>query len=252
MISPKAEAFLDNLHAYLVSYGKKEEEIKSVVAELRDHFVEAEKRGKSFEDITGPSTKVYMDQIRKEMKTDKSESLSILLLFFPLAISFIILPEAIRGEVSYSLLQMTGYLITSVLVLAMFIFFLRFDASRKLSAKMRLLMFWLIGVVPMAMFLIILVLNQYLKLEPYFIATPTQNIIIAIICTLFLIGYSLFCKTWITIIVPLLFIAPDWIAKQLASTPENQAIINISLTFAGIALFLLVVFLHSKRQSSAR
>ncbi|MGN7383409.1 DUF1129 family protein [Paenibacillus sp. SAFN-117] len=249
MLSKKAERFLSDLRIYLTTYGKNEQEIEDIVSELEDHFVQAEKHGKNIEEITGGSPKAYMDQLRVEMKTDQKEILSALLLFFPLALAFVILPDALQGNAAYTLLDIIGNLTAFVIGLGMFILFLRLESSRSLSKAARIAMYWVIGFVPMGIFLGIKLLNRFMDLSPVFIATPSQNYMIAVACGLFLIGYSIFAKTWVTIIVPCIIIVPDFIADLLTASPQDRAIVSLGIMIGLIVLYLVYLVIQNRRKA---
>ncbi|WP_159886712.1 HAAS domain-containing protein [Paenibacillus puerhi] len=251
MLSQKATDFLTDLKVYLRTYGKDEKEIQEIVDELEDHILQAEKDGKRIEEITGDSPKAYMDQLRAEMKTDRKEIQSVLLLFFPLALAFVVLPDALRGKAAYTLLDIVGNLAAFSIGLGMFILFLRMESSRTLSAFTRILMYGLIGAVPLGMFLGIKLANDYMEISPVFVATPLQNVLIAAACAIFLIGYAIFARTWVVIVVPCLSIAPNFIADIFTSTPQNHAMVSLGIMFAGIALFLWYLSAQNKRKSKA-
>ncbi|GIP34812.1 HAAS domain-containing protein [Paenibacillus sp. J2TS4] len=252
MLSKEAEDFLTNLKVYLTSYGKNEKEIQEIVTELEDHLVQAENSGKSIEAITGGSPKAYMDQLKNEMKTDRKEVISLLLLFFPLALSFVILPDALRGEAAYSLLEIIGNLSAFVISLGVFILFMRMESSGSMSKGVRILMYWIVGAGPLAMFLGIKLIDKSLGLSPVFIATPSQSMVIAGVCALFLIGYSILSKTWVTIIAPCIIIAPDFIAGLFTSNPQNQAMISLGIMYAAILLIVLYLVIQNKRKKRSR
>ncbi|CAH0121063.1 hypothetical protein PAE9249_03589 [Paenibacillus sp. CECT 9249] len=249
MLSKKAERFLSDLKIYLTTYGKNEQEIEDIVSELEDHLIQAEKDGKSIEEITGGSPKAYMEQLRDEMKTDQKEVLSALLLFFPLALAFVILPDALQGNAAYTLLDVIGNLTALIIGLGMFILFLRLESSRSLAKATRIAMYWIIGFVPMGIFLGIKLLNRFMELSPVFIATPSQNYMIAAACGVFLIGYSIFAKTWITIIFPCIVIVPDFIANVLTTSPQNRAIANLGIEFGLIVVYLVYLVIQNRRKA---
>ena len=69
-LSKESEQFLSNLRVYLMTSGKKEEEILRVIEKVEHQLLEAEQEGKSIQSIIGNSPEVYMKAIGKEMKTD--------------------------------------------------------------------------------------------------------------------------------------------------------------------------------------
>jgi len=249
MLSKKSEEFLIDLKIYLSTYGKKEKEIQDIIIELEDHLVEAEKHGKNIDDITGGSPKAYMDQFRDEMVTDKKEVLSLLLLVFPLALSYIILPDAIRGIAAYTIGDIIGYISAFVIGLCSLVWILRFESSRSLSKFKKITLYWIIGTVPVTIFIGTDFINKMMNLSPIFKATPFENVLIIGICTVFLISCAIFIKTWSTIVVPIIIIAPTFIAERIAHTTETQLWISSGLLLIGITLLLCYLSFQNKREN---
>ncbi|KOO44244.1 HAAS domain-containing protein [Priestia koreensis] len=247
MLSKKAEQFLTDLHLYLTTYGKNEQEIKDIVEELRDHLIEAEQRGKNIDDITGGSPKSYMKQVKNEMQTDKKEILSLLMLFFPLSIAYIILPDAVQGEAAYTLLEMIGYLSIFAIGLILFIVIARLDSLKVLSSSAQMVLYGIGGGLPLVLFIAIKLLNKWLELTPVWTATPLQNNLIIIVCSLYFIVCSIMMKTWSTIVVPLLIIVPTPIASYFTDSEKSQAIISASILMGGSLLISLYLFFQMKR-----
>ncbi|MGE8205766.1 HAAS domain-containing protein [Heyndrickxia sp. NPDC080065] len=251
MLSDKATEFLANLNIYLQTYGKNEKDIREIVNELEDHLIQAEKSGKNIDTITGGSPKAYMNQIKNEMNTDRKEILSTLFLFFSLALAYIILPDAIRGQASFTIIEIIGNMSAIIISIVMFVWLFRYDSSNTISKSKQIAMFWVIGAVPFAIFFGTHFLNKWMGLKPIFEATPFQNSLIAVICIVFLIGYAIFAKTWSTIIVPCIIIAPNFIAERITGAPKDQSLLTLGLFFGGIVLLLLYFFVKNKREMKA-
>ncbi|WP_353948668.1 hypothetical protein ABNN70_02525 [Sporolactobacillus sp. Y61] len=132
-LSEESREFLKNLRLYLLSSGKKETEIEDIVGELEDHLSEAEKDGKSVEMIIGRTPKAYMDQLAGEMSFDPRN----LLVYGPMillgVICFDILNKAADGIFSWSLLEITGNLLITLLGLILIILLFKYVASRQMS-----------------------------------------------------------------------------------------------------------------------
>lgn len=246
MLSPESRAFLDDLRLYLYSYGKKEEEIEEIVSELEDHLREAEKRGKSIHDVTGGSPQAYMEQLRQEMSTDRKEVVSALLSSFPLAMSYVMLPDLVRGRASYNWLDVVGYPLLFIGTLAGFILLMRLEASRSLSKLLRWGMYVVVGVLPTLLFLAIILAGRFLELSPIFVPTPVQSWVIAAILILFLLGNSIYNRTWLTIIVPVIFVAPEYIADLFTTSPQSHALLSLGIMYAMFFLLMGVTFWRSR------
>lgn len=76
-LSKESKDFIGRLQLYLMASGKKEKEIEEITEELEDHLLEAERRGKSVQDVVGQSPKEYMEQFSREMILDKRMILNL-------------------------------------------------------------------------------------------------------------------------------------------------------------------------------
>ena len=108
-LSGKSREFLDNLRLYLVSSGKQQEDIEEIINELQDHLFQAEQQGKSVDDVIGQSPKEYMQQISGELPLGMKDILKYSVLIVVGAFAYILLGDAIKGGIEYSLLQLIGY-----------------------------------------------------------------------------------------------------------------------------------------------
>ncbi|GAA3407255.1 HAAS domain-containing protein [Paenibacillus hodogayensis] len=248
MLSPQADSFLTDLKTYLTVHGKNEREIAEIIGELEDHLYEAEKNGKPIEAITGSSPKAYMDQLKDEMKTDWRGIASLLMPLFPLALAFIILPDALRGKASYTIADIIGTISVLIFGTAAFVLLLRRDSSRVLSRGARKVWYVTIAAVPLAIFIGVQLLDKTVPLTPLFVPTAVQNQWLAAICLLFLIGYSLIARTWVTILIPLLLIVPGFAAERWTASGNGRAWLTLGIMVAAQVLLLGYLWLKSKRR----
>ena len=118
-LSKESQNFIENLHVYLFSSGKNADEIEEIVNELEAHLFEAEKSGKPIEKIIGKSPKEYMEMISDEMPIDYRTWIKYVCVIVLGAFSFTIFSDLLAGNLSYSLLEMGGYLlITAIFITA--------------------------------------------------------------------------------------------------------------------------------------
>ena len=110
-LSDKSRKFIDDLRLYLFSSGKNDQEIREIAEELEDHLHEAERNGKSIEQIVGASPKEYMVSISSEMKIDYRAWAKYIPLIFIGAMSFSVIEDLLQGTLSYSLLTILGTLL---------------------------------------------------------------------------------------------------------------------------------------------
>ena len=203
MLSKKSEQFLVELRMYLISKGKNDAEMISVIEELEDHLLQAEADGKSIETIVGNSPKAYMKSIGESMRLDFRQ----LARLFPMAIiliaAYITLPYAIWGDFALSPAILFFIFIGSFLGLGMFGLFMFKGAPKLFHSKWKFYLIYSLtySFVTGGMILAFLWWNKQ-EFEPTFVATPFQNILIIIACIAIFILSAIYMKTWINIIAP--------------------------------------------------
>ena len=107
--------------------------LKRLLKNLRIHLYEAELNGKSIDRIIGVSPKEYMMSISTEMKTDYKAWAKYIPLIFMGAMSFSVLGDLLQGTLSYSLLEIIGTLIYSMIFLVGVFTAFRYMASNQVS-----------------------------------------------------------------------------------------------------------------------
>ncbi len=249
-ISSESREFLVNLRIYLFSSGKNEKEIEEIVEELEDHLFEAQQNGKNVEDIIGKTPKEYMEQIANEMPIDIKGLLKYIPIIVIGAFSYILMGDAIRGELEYSLIDMIGYpfvvlfslLITSVLF--------KYVASNKISKIKEWLTFWVVGSTPMALFIALIFLERYYN-------TPTiqfgaiGNFIAIVLSILVFVGISVWSKTWISIILPIILVLPEFIINKSSLEESTKVILSGIIVLVCFGIYALTVIKLEKNKDKA-
>lgn len=244
-LSTQSKTFLEDLRVYLFSSGKNTDEIEEIVEELADHLLEAEKKGKSIEGVIGRSPKEYMEQISNEMPVDYMAWFKYIPIIILGGFSITILGDLGRGELTYSLLEVIGYLlIAGLFLLATFTGF-KYVSGHHFSIRKQALIFGMLGSFPLLLFLGLIYLNRAVE-------TPTihfglaGSIGIGIMALMLIIAVSIWAKTWILIIIPALFALPDVILKQTALQENTQLLLSSFISIGGIAVFLFISLKGSK------
>jgi hypothetical protein len=239
-VSKQSEEFLKNLRLYLFSSGKNEEEIEDLIGELEDHLFEAESQGKSVEDIIGRSPKEYMEQIAQEMPFDVLGWMKYLPVIMMGALSYIVLGDALRGELHYSLLELIGYPVILVLFILLISVSFKYVAATSSLFK-HWLVFGLLGAFPLSLFIGLFFLNRSIETET--ITFGTAGHIAAMIVTISLfIGISIWTKTWISIILPVILFLPEFMINKTNFDEATKLAVSAVVSpvlFAAFFLYLV-------------
>ncbi|MFQ3545521.1 hypothetical protein Q7A53_15680 [Halobacillus rhizosphaerae] len=244
-LSGKSREFLDHLRLYLVSSGKQQEDIDEIVHELQDHLFQAEQQGKSVDDVIGQSPKEYLQQISGELPLGMKDILKYSVLIVVGAFAYILLGDAIKGGIEYSLLQLIGYPFIAVFYTGVVIMSFRYIAVSGINIIRQWVLFSMIGIIPVALFVGLLVLNKAYS-TPTVVFTMTWNIIAAGFAIAVFIGMAIWSKTWITIIIPALLFIPDLVLEAVDVQESTKAILSSLVVFIGMAVYLLMVWRKEK------
>ncbi|WP_087972771.1 HAAS domain-containing protein [Oceanobacillus rekensis] len=239
VLSKESRKFLDDLHVYLFSSGKNEKETNEIIEELKDHLIEAEKNGKSIEHIIGISPKSYMEQLSKEMSVDYKSWFKYIPLMILGVFSIIIIGDVFDGPLSYSLLEILGSIGISSLFLAGISFTFRYISANQLSTVNELIIFALVGGMPIGLFIGLIFLDRAVS-TPTISFGITGTIIIAVVTTIFLIAFSYWAKTWILLVIPAFFSLPDFLLGYTTMVESTRLIIGTLITYGGIAVYILL------------
>lgn len=245
-LSKKSETFLESLHLYLISSGKKETETREIVEELRDHLTEAEKEGKNVDDIIGLSPKEYMEQVSREMPFDFRMLFSAFTIFVFGTLSYLLLGDIISGGAQLSMIQMIGYPILMVVYLLSLATLLRYTSLHQFDKKKEYMLIGVFGFLKISLFIAVLSLDQAID-SPVIVLSPLGNVIAALLTIGFFIGASFWAKTWIMIITVLIMIIPEILVQSLSLSEEASLITKSVLIFGG--LFLYFWLLNRKEKS---
>ncbi|MFI8684829.1 DUF1129 family protein [Rossellomorea sp. NPDC077527] len=250
-LSKKSEDFLGNLRIYLISSGKNEKEVDEIVGELEDHLVQAEKRGKSVEDVTGLTPNQYMGQISDEMPIDHKSIFKYIVMVLLGALSFILLGDALKGDLEYSLFVLIGYPLVMIGFLFCTAALLKYVSSHQISKRREWTFYYILGGVPTLIFIGLLLLSQVMEV-PTLAFGGSWRIFALILAISVILGVSIWSKTWILFILAILLNVPEMVIQHSSFSEKTKLILTgiaIPLFVGGYFVFLFMREKKKEKQS---
>ncbi|RHB48966.1 hypothetical protein [Exiguobacterium sp. AM39-5BH] len=239
-LSKKSRDFLDDLAVYLMSSGKSEDEVKEVVEELKDHLEEAERAGKGVDEVVGQSPKDYMQHLGSEMTFDVKGFVKIVAMIIPNVFAYIIIANFIQGEMTFSTVQLIGFPLIAVLfLLAASQAFRHMSVRSKESNFKNGATYITLAALPMTLFLGLMILDIFVE-TPTIVFGPTGQLVLFGLAVVTLLTVSVWTKTWINLIIPLLLFGPQYAFAQTSLPLEQQLIFSMLILFVGMGVFLFV------------
>lgn len=248
-LSKEAEAFIENLHLYLLTSGKKDKEIKEIVEELSDHLREAEANGKNITEVTGESPKEYMESLAREMQTDIMEWGKLLPHIFISLIAYTLIGKIILGENQISLLVGIGSIIICFFMIGVYVIVFRFVSSRNISNKKTIGIIVPLQILVTGLFFVLMFYgNNYGPV--YMFDTLATQTLLFIIPFAYLCWFAWWSKSWV-VFVPVIIYLPSVLTKPLSLTEEMKSIIS-SVILMGIMLgyFIWLIWTGKKEQKT--
>lgn len=225
---------------YLMSSGKSEGEVQDVVAELKDHLEEAEQAGKSVDDVVGQSPQAYMRHLGREMAFDGKGFFKIIAMIIPNVFAYIVIANFIQGEMAFSTIQLIGFPLVAVLFLLAAAQAFRNMSVRSKGSKIKNgVTYVALAALPMTLFLGLMVLDIFVETPTIVFGSSGQLVLFGLaVITLLLV--SIWTKTWINLIIPLLLFGPQYAFAQTSLPLEQQLIFSMLILFVGMGIFLFV------------
>ncbi|MFS0861167.1 HAAS domain-containing protein [Fredinandcohnia sp. 179-A 10B2 NHS] len=246
-LSKESQEFLKNVRVYLVSSGKNEQEIEDMIEELEDHLNEAEKNGKSVDDIIGMSPREYMNSLSEEMSFDLLGVLKYMGLISLGVIAYIIMGDAIKGELEYSVLELIGYPLIYILFLFLTASSFKYVSSTDISKAKEWTLFFILGLTPITLFIALIFLNRLVDTPTIVFNSLGRTIAITISIFIF-VGISIWSKTWISIILPIVLIVQE-ILFNMTNLQEETKLILTSLTLSICMGIYLLLFIRKEKKN---
>lgn len=236
----KSRDFLDDLAVYLMSSGKSEDEVKEVVEELKDHLEEAERAGKGVDEVVGQSPKDYMQHLGSEMTFDVKGFVKIVAMIIPNVFAYIIIANFIQGEMTFSTVQLIGFPLIAVLFLLAASQAFRHMSVRSKESKFKNGATYItLAALPMTLFLGLMILDIFVE-TPTIVFGPTGQLVLFGLAVVTLLTVSVWTKTWINLIIPILLFGPQYAFAQTSLPLEQQLIFSMLILFVGMGVFLFV------------
>lgn len=248
ILSEQSQTFIENLRVYLFSSGKNSDETEDIIEELKSHLFEAEKSGKPIEKIIGSSPKEYMEMISDEMVIDYRTWSKYILLIIIGSFSITIIKDVFGGALSYSVLEIVGYIIITALFLFSVLKGFKYISTMKQSIWKQIGILLPIVMLPSALFFGLIFLNRAVN-TPMIHFGNTASMVIGIITTLFIIGMSIWAKTWILIVVVAFIALPNYVLNQTSLSYETQLILEPIIMFGGIGIYLWVSTILERKKA---
>ncbi|MCK1977519.1 hypothetical protein LNK15_10670 [Jeotgalicoccus huakuii] len=256
MLSKEAEKFLTEFRLEMMAHGKKDEAIDDMEAELEDHLIQAEKDGKSLEDVTGRSAKEYIKNISGEMPRINNIQKYIALFIVYLA-GILTVPNLISGDFDWTLSNLLYYL--GIIVLGPVLIYYGFKyilvnyasfKSEKIEVKGTVLIF-VFSFLYMGLLVGSIFLVRSYPIVTFFEPGRDINITIGFILLAILVIGSLLMKQWFYAILALVLAAPEMIAQVFASGgPNSESYIIISSV--GLLAAVIILFIGIRVMNRAK
>ena len=256
MLSKEAEKFLTEFRLEMMAHGKKDEAIDDMEAELEDHLIQAEKDGKSLEDVTGGSAKEYIKNISGEMPRINNIQKYIALFIVYLA-GILTVPNLISGDFDWTLSNLLYYV--GIIVLGPVLIYYGFKyilvnyasfKSEKIEVKGTVLIF-VFSFLYMGLLVGSIFLVRSYPIVTFFEPGRDINITIGFILLAILVIGSLLMKQWFYAILALVLAAPEMIAQVFASGgPESESYIIISSV--GLLAVVIILFIGIRVTNRAK
>ncbi|MFD1068128.1 HAAS domain-containing protein [Oceanobacillus locisalsi] len=239
-LSKKSQDFLENLRAYLFWSGKNADEVEDIVKELETHLSEAEKNGKSVEKIIGQSPKEYMEMISNEMTVDYRTWFQYICIIIFGSFSFTIFLDLAEGNLSYSILEIVGHIVIVAVFIATLFPGAKYISTGQHFIKKQGIVIAGIAVLPMVLFVGLIYLNQVIE-TPVIHFGSARSLAVGIITALFIIGISIWAKSWILIVIIGMFTLPNYFLHITSLQYETQLTLSTIISFGGIGIYFWIL-----------
>ena len=246
-LSDKSRKFIDDLRLYLFSSGKNDQEIREIAEELEDHLHEAERNGKSIEQIVGASPKEYMVSISSEMNIDYRALAKYIPLIFIGAMSFSVFGDLLQGTLSYSLLAIFGTFLHCFIFLAGVAIAFRFMASNQVSKMKEFFILLLLTFISMFFIGGVLIADSIFS-TPVIHFGILGSTIIGLLLLCFVVLFSIWAKTAVLPVILIALLLPTEVLALTSFNEVAQLTLGLILTYFLIGGYLLYLVKKEKRK----
>ncbi|WP_416148003.1 HAAS domain-containing protein [Salipaludibacillus sp. HK11] len=247
-LSERSKTFLGDLRVYLFSSGKKSEDIDDIVEQLEVHLLEAERNGKPIDKIIGDSPKDYMNQLSSEMTVDVKGWAKYIPFIILGGFSFKIIGDLVNGNLSYSLLELFGFLAIALIFIVTTFASFKFISGRGLSNSQQIMVLFPVVTLHMGLFIGLIYLNRSLETPVIHFGT-TGTIIIASLAVILVLLISWWAKTAVLPILLILLFLPEYLLGFSTMQEMTQMTVGLFISYASIAIYIYISFKNTKEES---
>ncbi|WHX76554.1 hypothetical protein QNH25_06290 [Bacillus safensis] len=246
MVSKETRHILLELQLYLISKGKNQDEIDELMDELTAHAVEAEKDGKTGEDVFGGDPRSYADELAKELSGNHKDWVPFVSAFLIGSLFYMILADAISQNLSYSWFAMIGYPL--VLVTNVIMIIVMFRASAFQTSSRVFLYFWMLGIFQLTAMVTIKLLDQKVG-TPLLVLTSGQRWGVILLMLLCIVVFNAILKANVVSLIPLIFFGPQLIFEWIGWTSPSVILLQSLLSIVILMGLIFIVLRRTNKKN---
>ncbi|MCR6472614.1 HAAS domain-containing protein [Bacillus safensis] len=246
MVSKETRHILLELQLYLISKGKNQDEIDELMDELTAHAVEAEKDGKTGEDVFGGDPRSYADELAKELSGNHKDWVPFVSAFLIGSLFYMILADAISQNLSYSWFALIGYPL--VLVTNVIMIIVMFRASAFQTSSRVFLYFWMLGIFQLTAMVTIKLLDQKVG-TPLLVLTSGQRWGVILLMLLCIVVLNAILKANVVSLIPLIFFGPQLIFEWIGWTSPSVILLQSLLSIVILIGLIFIVLRRTNKKN---
>ncbi|KAB3539447.1 hypothetical protein F9231_10270 [Bacillus safensis] len=246
MVSKETRHILLELQLYLISKGKNQDEIDELMDELTAHAVEAEKDGKTGEDVFGGDPRSYADELAKELSGNHKDWVPFVSAFLIGSLFYMILADAISQNLSYSWFALIGYPL--VLVANVIMIIVMFRASAFQTSSRVFLYFWMLGIFQLTAMVTIKLLDQKVG-TPLLVLTSGQRWGVILLMLLCIVVFNAILKANVVSLIPMIFFGPQLIFEWIGWTSPSVILLQSLLSIVILIGLIFIVLRRTNKKN---
>ncbi|MBG9822588.1 HAAS domain-containing protein [Bacillus safensis] len=246
MVSKETRQILLELQLYLISKGKNQGEIDELMDELTAHAVEAEKDGKTGEDVFGGDPWGYADELAKELSGNHKDWVPFVSAFLIGSLFYMILADAISQNLSYSWFALIGYPL--VLVANVIMIIVMFRASAFQTSSRVFLYFWMLGIFQLTAMVTIKLLDQKVG-TPLLVLTSGQRWGVILLMLLCIVVFNAILKANVVSLIPIIFFGPQLIFEWIGWTSPSVILLQSLLSIVILMGLIFIVLRRTNKKN---
>ncbi|MCW1836317.1 HAAS domain-containing protein [Bacillus xiamenensis] len=245
MVTKETRHILLELKLYLISKGKNQDEIDEVMDELTAHAVDAEKDGKTGEEVFGKDPRGFADELAKELTGHHKDWVPFVSAFLIGSLFYMILSDAISQSLSYSWYALIGYPLILVANLIMTI--VMFRASAFQTSRRAFFYFWILGICQLTAMITVKLLDQKLG-TPLLVLTSSQRWGVILLLLLCIVVFNAILKAHVVSLIPVIFFGPQLIFEWIGWTSPMMLLFTSLLSIVLIVLLTIAALRKTNKK----